>query len=286
VCGVAGACPWVVENGGVVRWEDERYVRVYTRDTLDWLALGWEAHALFHQILRKVDRAGLLDLGRSGIGGIAIATGIPEEVVGRALAKLAADGCVVLKGSYLVVPNFIEAQEAKQSDKQRQREHREKARSVALSQNVTVEGAPVTKRDEMSRGLEGCHADLVSVTPSLAVPDPLCSLVASSPDPRATGGPILPTTSTRLIHCLKVAMEKARPTRGMYAPGPFSTRDADELLRSVGGEQAAEEIAKRIALFVADDTMTPWTVARFCKVYNGIGAPKPRLPGQRNPAQY
>jgi hypothetical protein len=141
-------------------------------------------------------------------------------------------------------------------------------------------------RNRVSNGVTATVTNSVSNTTPLPLPDPLCSLVASSPDPRATGGPILPTTSTRLIHCLKVAMEKARPTRGMYAPGPFSTRDADELLRSVGGEQAAEEIAKRIALFVADDTMTPWTVARFCKVYNGIGAPKPRLPGQRNPAQY
>jgi hypothetical protein len=91
--------------------------------------------------------------------------------------------------------------------------------------------------------------------------------------------PIQPDTAHNLIHCLKVAMEKARPTRGMYAPGPFADRDAGELLRALGGESAATEVAKRIALFVADDSMSPWTVAKFCKEYNGIGHVK-TLPGQ------
>jgi hypothetical protein len=98
--------------------------------------------------------------------------------------------------------------------------------------------------------------------------------------------PIQPDTAHNLIHCLKVAMEARRPTRGMYSPGPFADRDAGELLRALGGESAADEVAKRIALFVADDAMTPWTVARFCKAYNGIGAPKPRLPGEMQKASY
>ena len=81
-------------------------------------------------------------------------------------------------------------------------------------------------------------------------------------------------------------MEAHRPERGMYAPGPFAERDAGELLRAIGDESAAPEVAKRITLFVADDSMTPWTVARFCKAYNGIGAPKPQAPGQPKRAVY
>jgi hypothetical protein len=112
-------------------------------------------------------------------------------------------------------------------------------------------------------------------------------LLASGSGSRvATGGPIQPDTVHNLIHCLKVAMEAARPARGMYAPGPFADRDAGELLRALGGECAAPEVAKRIALFVADDSMTPWTVARFCKVYNGIGAPKAQDTGQPKQAVY
>ena len=35
-----------------MRWEDERYVRIYTRDTPSWMLLSWDAQALFLQLLR------------------------------------------------------------------------------------------------------------------------------------------------------------------------------------------------------------------------------------------
>ena len=35
-----------------MRWEDERYVRVYTRDTPGWLSLSFDAQALL--FLKKV----------------------------------------------------------------------------------------------------------------------------------------------------------------------------------------------------------------------------------------
>ena len=117
-------------------------------------------------------------------------------------------------------------------------------------------------------------------------PDPPLLLASGSGARVATGGPIVPDTAHNLIHCLKVAMEAARPTRGMYSPGPFADRDAGELLRAIGGESSAPEVAKRIELFVTDDSMTPWTVARFCKAYNGIGAPKLQAPGQPKQAVY
>ena len=37
-----------------MRWEDERYVRVYTRDTPEWCLLSWEARALFLLLLTAV----------------------------------------------------------------------------------------------------------------------------------------------------------------------------------------------------------------------------------------
>jgi hypothetical protein len=122
-----------------MRWEDERYVRVYTRDTPDWLALGWEAQALFVLALRKVDRAGMLDLGKVGVRGLAALLGMPVEVVERALPILLADGCAAISGSIVMIPNFIEAQETPQSDRQRKAESRAKARDRARlkSQNVT-----------------------------------------------------------------------------------------------------------------------------------------------------
>lgn len=124
-----------------MNWSDERYVRVYTRDTISWFSIGWEAQALFLLILRKVDRAGVLDMGIGplgvDVGTDAIADGceglggllrMPAEVVRRALARLLADGCIVHEGQYLVVKNFIEAQESTMSTVTRQRESRERRR--------------------------------------------------------------------------------------------------------------------------------------------------------------
>lgn len=149
-----------------MRWEDERYVRVYTRDTTDWVALGWEAQSLFVLTMRKVDRAGILDLGKSGVRGLAALVAMPLEVVQRALPTLVEDGCVKLTGSVLVLPNFIEAQEAKQSDAQRKREQRARDRDLA--------SAGVTNCDHSSRNVTGADTSggvaSISVTPNCAVP--------------------------------------------------------------------------------------------------------------------
>jgi hypothetical protein len=98
-------------------------------------------------------------------------------------------------------------------------------------------------------------------------------------------GRVRPTTAHNLIHCLKVAMERQRPERGPYHPGSFCERDAGELLRSLqsSGKDQTDEVERRIALFVADDGMSPWTVLKFCRSYNGLGAarasPPPRVRG-------
>ena len=40
-----------------MRFEDERFVRVYTRDTIAWLAMRWESRTVLSMLFRKVDRA-------------------------------------------------------------------------------------------------------------------------------------------------------------------------------------------------------------------------------------
>lgn len=45
-----------------MNWSDERYVKLYERDTLTW---PWQAKCVFALLLRKVDRSGVLDTGRS-----------------------------------------------------------------------------------------------------------------------------------------------------------------------------------------------------------------------------
>lgn len=130
-----------------MRWEDERYVRVYTRDTLTWLALSWEARALFVFILRKVDRAGLLELGAHGARGLAGLVGMPVGIVEGCLAELTqgAEPPVELRGTTIVVPHYVEAQEATASDKARAEKYRARLKAREDIRVTNGDGTPAAR---------------------------------------------------------------------------------------------------------------------------------------------
>ena len=145
-----------------MRWEDEPFVKVYTRDTVQWMGLSFTAKGLFVLLLKKVDRAGLLPLGRHGRRAVAIAIGHPEEWerLEPALEELLADGCVVIVEDVLMIPNFIEAQEARQSDRERKRAQRERDRAKvgilkSPTKNVTTE---TNESHAVTRGHTESHA--------------------------------------------------------------------------------------------------------------------------------
>lgn len=121
-------------------WSNERYVRLYTRDTETVLLQSWQARAVFRELLRKCDRAGVVAC-RRGIPVLAKILDMPVEVLEAHLPTLLDDGSVALCEEGYVLPNFIEAQEAPASDRQRAKEARERRRDRAHSPR------PVTKRD-------------------------------------------------------------------------------------------------------------------------------------------
>lgn len=150
-----------------MRWEDERWIKVYTRDTADWLALSWKAQGLYGLIERKVDTAGTLDLGRRGKPGLSAHIGGPSAwaEMEPALDELIREGWVVLSGTTLVVPTFVDSQRATQSDKARKQRERERARDVALKgANVTNRDASVTNCDDGSQNVTKCHEESEAVT--------------------------------------------------------------------------------------------------------------------------
>ena len=101
-----------------MNWPDERYVRVYTRDTLEWQALPWQSRAVWLFLLRRLDRSGVLEVrpGPDRLRMISTAIGVPQEIVEVGVAGLLVDGCLLENEFGFVAPNFIEAQEAKASD--------------------------------------------------------------------------------------------------------------------------------------------------------------------------
>ena len=146
-----------------MRWEDERYVRVYTRDTIAWKRLPWQSRALMPLLLRVVDRAGIVDLESFGAEGLADLVLLPVDVVAPGLDGLLADGSVELRGQLLVVRNFLAAQEVPMSDAQRKREQRARDRAAVMAAAVeanTVTG--VTKVTPVTDVTSGHEASRLS----------------------------------------------------------------------------------------------------------------------------
>lgn len=153
-----------------MRWEDERYVRLYTKDTPSWRMLPWEGRCVLVMLLRAVDRAGVLDLGEDGPEALPVTLMLPEPVCEVGLTALLKRGTVVLNGTCLVIPNFMAAQDTPQSDRARQRAHRERARADALRPERSVTNRDVSDRtpphcDQASQNVTESHAVTAEVTP-------------------------------------------------------------------------------------------------------------------------
>lgn len=147
-----------------MNFEDERYVRLYTRKTVTSKLLGWEGRTVLHHLLIEVDRAGVLDLeGEGPAEALAAMSELPVEVCRVGMARLIDRGVVTIRDSSLVLPRFLEAQEARQSDAQRQRESRAKRATLgkcspAAARAMGSVGIDVTNRDHIeSQDVTDCH---------------------------------------------------------------------------------------------------------------------------------
>jgi hypothetical protein len=207
-----------------VDWANESYVRLYTRDTTDWLSLSFEAKALFCLLLRKVDRAGVLPLGKAGPRGAIVAIGHSDlwPKLEPALNELAADGCVTMSLTHLVIPNFLQAQETQMSDKERKRKSRELRRNQALHthERETNENQKTNKNDGgVSHAVTPSHTESHAVTLYSSVLD--SSLLCSKETPKAP----LPQPTAEV----PPAQPASVPERKAKAPRAKADATEDEL---------------------------------------------------------
>ena len=153
-------------------WSNETYVRLYVRNTTTWRRLGFEGQTMLMHLLRVVDRAGVLDIeDMAPAEAAALHTGAPEDFAERGVTRLLELRTIRHETRRLVFPNFIEAQEAKKSDKQRQRESREKRNRDQSSQIVTDchdNGSGVTVGHTESQPVTLSSAQLSSAQQSAA----------------------------------------------------------------------------------------------------------------------
>lgn len=127
-------------------YADEPYRRLYTRRTATNKLLGWEGRAVMHEMYYELDRAGVFDFpGDDPVDSVTVATGLPVKAVRIGLERLFRTKTWVLRGSAIIWPNFVEAQNCPHSDRLRQQESRKRrledklnpAQKGGLSQNVT-----------------------------------------------------------------------------------------------------------------------------------------------------
>lgn len=167
-------------------WSNERYVRIYTRDSRNLKLFGWEGRALLWETIRKADRAGVIE-GVRNADDLALMVEMPVEVVRSALARIQSvdPDTIQLTELGVVLPSYIPANESKQSDRQRQRESRArrsaKAREVTPgdaieSPSVTELGESVTAGHSRSHAVTACHS-----VPCRAVPSMPSGSVPSEP---------------------------------------------------------------------------------------------------------
>lgn len=112
-----------------MNWAEEKFVKLFTRDTPTWLCWPWQARALAPLLMRKLEGEGRLAIGRiQPSRAIACTVGLPEEVVDIGLKAMLEDGTLELRENGLWWPEFEEAQESRKSEALRLREYRAKQR--------------------------------------------------------------------------------------------------------------------------------------------------------------
>ncbi len=118
-----------------MNFEDESYVRLYTRNTLHWLTLRWEGQAIMLFLLKgQFDRMGMIDIeDHPPEEAIAALTGLPLDVVKTGWPRILEREMLELRGSKIIWPKFLEAQTATKTPRERQAEHRRRTRDLIRS---------------------------------------------------------------------------------------------------------------------------------------------------------
>lgn len=130
---------------------DEHYVKLFTRDTVTWRSWPWQARALLPLLMRKVDNAGFFDVGkREPARSLAIMVELPLEVVAPGLDALLEDGTAELVDGRLLLPNFVDAQESKKTDKAKARDYRNRKKDHARAKASKTQEGTVTARHQAS----------------------------------------------------------------------------------------------------------------------------------------
>lgn len=260
-----------------MNWPDERYVRFYTRDTVTWKRWSWQARAAFGLLLRKVDRAGVLDTGAGNKAeAVALLLEVPLDVARQAVNEWLISGTLVETATTLVLPSFIEAQESTQTDAARQRESRARRRAASM-QNTEAAchklSQPVTDGHEVSQVV-------TPAVPSRAVPSR--ALKAHTSVARAQEHPLQVVWNAHRAPSMPEWRETS-PTRWAHADARLKERDLEAWAAVVKRIAASDFASGRQGGWVASVDWLVKSPNNAAKVLEGnydnrAGATKPSAP--------
>jgi hypothetical protein len=130
-----------------VNWSEEKYVKLFVRDTPTWRAWPWQARALAPLLMRVLEGEGRLAIGRlEPARAVALTVDLPIEVVSVGLPAMLEDGTLELREGGLWWPHFEEAQESRKSEALRSREHRARQRRETSTPTRHAASHAVTQR--------------------------------------------------------------------------------------------------------------------------------------------
>lgn len=109
-----------------MNFANEKWVKLYTRNTTNWVLLPWQSRCLFPLLLRAVDRTGCLDVGEHEIEAVSKLLDIPKDIVSVGIQGLEAKGMLHRGIQCLIISNFEQAQEAITAPALRQQNYRER----------------------------------------------------------------------------------------------------------------------------------------------------------------
>ena len=224
-----------------MNFEDEEYVRVYTRKTITYKLLGWEGRTVLWHLMLEATQAGVVEIGDGdAVEAVTLLTELPVEVVSAGLSRLASRGVTERHGSSLVITRFVEAQTARRSERVRAAEYRGRVRA-GLTNRVTERdenAAGVTERDAASRNVTAVtnrpESSLLSPSLSRSLSlSPSRSDLTAAADPRPVSLPRAPAPE---------AAAAAAAVIGQRLPG-----NLEDALRVPVCERAALVVSGRVA---------------------------------------
>lgn len=116
-----------------MNYEDEKFIKVYTRDTAAWLALPWQCRGLMLEISRKIPQlTGELSLGRKGLATLAALLRAEWSEIEPYVRELIADGRIEYDEQQQLIrdPQHVERQTAIASTARRSQDYREREKSA------------------------------------------------------------------------------------------------------------------------------------------------------------